>query len=205
MPNNKIFMSKKETESTGKTKWKAKTKGYEKYIFHHGKNMQADYIITSRELCNYIGTNHGSDPLNSMLQNQIVIEDIKKPVEFDSEEAMKKALPSYNNQKEWEDDQKSYNKTKKDIQVALSKISRLLWLHCDITIQNKMLLDKDFQVMKDNDGGEMYRIITKIMYGVAAVQNPIWASIESLFNLLFIRETSTIALPNIIRHLRIEG
>ena len=144
MPNDKIFMSEKKTESTGKTEWKAKTKGYKKYIFYHGKNMQADYIITSRELCDYIGTNHGSDPLNSMLQNRIVIEDMEKPVVFDSEEAMKKALPSYNDQKDWEDDRKSYNKTKKDIQVALSKISRLLWLHCDITIRNKMPSDKDF-------------------------------------------------------------
>ena len=50
-----------------------------------------------------------------------------------------------------------------------------------------MLSDKDYQVMKDNDGGEMYRTITKIMNSVAAVQNPIRASIESLFNLLFIR------------------
>ena len=98
MPNDKIFMSKKKTESTGKTEWKAKTKGYEKYIFYHGKNIQADYIITSRELCDYIGTNHGSDPLNSMLQNKIVIEDMEKPVIFESEEAMKKALPSYNDQ-----------------------------------------------------------------------------------------------------------
>ena len=113
---------------------------------------------------------------------------MEKPVTFESEEAMKKALPSYyNDQKDWEDDRKSYTKTKKDVQAALSKISRLLWSHCDITIRNKMQSDKDFQVMKDNDGGEIYRIITKIMNGVAAVQNPIRASIESLFNLLFIR------------------
>ena len=61
MPSDKRLMSEQKTESTGKTKWMAKTKGYEKYIFYHGKNMQADYIITSRELCDYIGTNHGSD------------------------------------------------------------------------------------------------------------------------------------------------
>ena len=39
MPNNKTFMSEKKTESAGKTEWKAKTKGYEKHIFYHGKNM----------------------------------------------------------------------------------------------------------------------------------------------------------------------
>ena len=56
MRSNKTFMSDKKTESTGKTEWKAKTKGYEKFVFYHGKNMQIDYITTNRELCNYIGT-----------------------------------------------------------------------------------------------------------------------------------------------------
>ena len=162
MPSDKRLMSEKKTESTGKTEWKAKTKGYKKHVFYHGKNMQADYITTNRELCDYIGTQYGSDPLNSMLEGKLIIEDMEKPLIFTDEAAMKKALPSYNDQKDWEDDQKSYNKTKKDVQTALSKISKLLWSHCDMTLRNKMLADKDYQCMKGNDGGEMYRIITKI-------------------------------------------
>ena len=59
MPNNKTIMSDKKTESYGKTKWKTKTKGDKKHVFYHGKNMQANYIITSRELCDYIGTHNG--------------------------------------------------------------------------------------------------------------------------------------------------
>ena len=63
--------------------------------------MQADYSITNRELCNYIGTQYGSDPLNSMLEGKLIIEDMEKPLIFTDEAAMKKALPSYNDQKDW--------------------------------------------------------------------------------------------------------
>ena len=56
-----------------------------------------------------------------------------------------------------------------------------------MTLRNKMLADKDYQCMKGNDGGEMYRTITKISNGFSAIKNPIRASVESLFNLMFIR------------------
>ena len=131
--------------------------------------MKVNLIVTSCKLCNYISTHYGSNQLNSMLQNKLVIEDMEQPAVFANEAAMKKALMSYNDQKDWENDRKSYNRTKKEVHTVLSKISRLLWSHCDITLQNKMLADKDYQCMKYNNDGEMYQIITKISNDTAAV------------------------------------
>ena len=81
---------------------------------------------------------------------------MEQPAVYADKLAMKSALVSYNDQKDREDDRKANNIAKKEAQTVLLKILKFLWSHCDITLQNKILAEIDFQVMKDSNGGEMY-------------------------------------------------
>ena len=76
-------------------------------------------------------------PIKFYVQHKLVIEDMEQPAIYADKSVMKAALVLYNDQKDWEDDRKAYNRAKKEVQTALLKISRLLWSHCNITLQTK--------------------------------------------------------------------
>ena len=178
---------KVETKATnGRPTWKAKTTGYEHCVFYVGKKCGEDFIQTNRELSDYIKVKYGHNALRSMLLNTITIKGMSKPYNYPSKEEMERAL-SYTEQLAYADEVKAYHKLARAVKYSLGEIAALLWSHCDLSMRNKLGSNPEYQKMDDDDGGTLYRLISKILNGSAAVQNPIRQASESLFTFMYVR------------------
>ena len=175
------------SKKNGKPDWKAKTKGYEDYIFYIGKGMQDDFVGNDRDICAYIHKTYGGDVLESMKKGTMTISDMDPPQEFDTVEDKKKVLTTLNAELDWDDHRKEYFKSRMSIQKDLGKVAGLLESHCHLTMKNKLKSDKEYQGMKSSDAAELYRIIKRISTGSESVLNPARGAVESLYNMMFLR------------------
>jgi len=61
---------------------KTKTKDLEDDFFYYGKGMQPKFVVSNKEFLNYIGTKYGESEKQSILQNKLVITEMKAPASY---------------------------------------------------------------------------------------------------------------------------
>ena len=134
-------MSDKKITSNGyamhKPEFKAPTKEYKKNFFYYRKRMQAKFIDTLEALLPYINSTYGPNAVESMKRNKVVIYEFPTPLAvYATQEEVDKAFKNLNDKEDWQDEQKAYNKLKRELKVDLAKVSSLLWSHCHLTMKN---------------------------------------------------------------------
>ena len=115
----------------------------EKYVFYVGKNCAEDFIESSRELCDYIRSTHGSDALKSMLKGKISIKGMAAPTTYKSRAEMELAL-DFTDALVFMEHVKIYTKKKSIVTQALGDICSLLYSHCNLSMRNKLASDKEY-------------------------------------------------------------
>ena len=69
--------------------FKTKTKELENNYFYYGKGMQTKFLELKKEFLNYIGTKYDESEKQSVLQNKLVVTEMKVPASYATEELFK--------------------------------------------------------------------------------------------------------------------
>ena len=171
---------------SSKPEFKTKTKELENNYYYYGKGMQTKFLVESKkEFLNYIGTKYGESEKQSVLQNKLVITEMKAPASYATEELFK-AL-DFTEQQDWKDDRTYYRKYKMKVESNLNMICSLLWSLCHVTLRNKISVDKDYLAMRKGNAGELYRIISTICNGSNSVDHPLRSGLETMMSILCIQ------------------
>ena len=103
---------------------KTKTKDLEDDFFYYGKGMQPKFVVSNKEFLNYIGTKYGESEKQSILQNKLVITEMKAPASYATKEAFEKL--DFTEQQDWKDDRTYYRKYKMKVETNTNMICSLL-------------------------------------------------------------------------------
>ena len=169
-----------------------KIKGLEGDFFFYGKGMQSKCISSCKAFTDYIGRTYGESERQSIEANKLIMTNMDEPKDIETEEDFKKM--TFKEQKMWEKQADVWFKSTAVINKNLSKAYSVLWSICHSGLQQKIKSDKDFQVMKEGDVGELFHIVQKICHGNSSTDNPYVNIVEASYNLLMIKGDSYPAL-----------
>ena len=168
------------------TSFKGGTKDIENDIYYYGKGMQQKCLTSSKKFLSYSGKKYGGSVKQSINHGVLKITEMTEPkryktqTDFDAED--------WSVKEDWKSDKNDYRKIVRQVKADLTRCYSILWEQCNLTLQNVIRLDEDFDLFdEDNDVMWLYAKIQRVCHGSTHHQNCFMSVMESVYNFHLIK------------------